>query len=115
MLFDYFYGVEADLYNFIRLPKMLMTQKEYCDISIESKLLYGLLLDRMSSVGKNKWIDEEERVYVIFPLSEIQKMMGISKKKAMADLSELEEHGLIVRKHRGYRLPDVIYLMNLAV
>lgn len=68
----------------------------------------------MSSSGKNKWVDEEERVYVIFPLSEIQKMMGISKKKAMADLSELEDHGLIVRKHRGYRLPDVIYLMNLV-
>ena len=91
-----------------------MTQKEYCDISLESKLLYGLLLDRMSSSGKNKWVDEEERVYVIFPLTEIQKMMGVSKKKAMADLSELEEHGLIVRKHRGYRLPDVIYLMNLV-
>ena len=46
MLFDYFYGVEAEQYNFIRLPKLLMTQKEYCDISLESKLLYGL--DRMS-------------------------------------------------------------------
>ena len=34
MLFDYFYGVEADQYNFIRLPKLLMTQKEYCDISL---------------------------------------------------------------------------------
>ena len=35
MLFDYFYGVEAEQYNFIRLPKLLMTQKEYCDISLE--------------------------------------------------------------------------------
>lgn len=114
MLCDYFYGVESEQYSFIRLPKMLMTQEEYSDISIESKLLYGLLLDRMGSSVKNKWVDEEERVYVVFPLAEIQKMMGISKKKAMADLAELEEHGLIVRKHRGYRLPDVIYLMNLV-
>lgn len=114
MLCDYFYGIEAEQYSFIRLPKMLMTQEEYREISVESKLLYGLLLDRMSSSVKNKWFDEEKRVYVVFPLTEIQKMMGISKKKAMAALSELEEHGLIIRKHRGYRLPDVIYLMNLV-
>lgn len=66
MLFDYFYGVEAEQYNFIRLPKLLMTQKEYCDISLESKLLYGLLLDRMSSSGKNKWVDEEELAAFIY-------------------------------------------------
>lgn len=114
MLFDYFYGVQAEQYSFIWLPKLLMTQKEYSEISIEAKLLYGLLLDRMSISGKNKWIDDEERVYIVFPVTEIQKLMGISKKKAMADLQELEEHGLIVRKHRGYRLPDIIYLMNLA-
>lgn len=114
MLFDYFYGVEAEQYNFIRLPKLLMTQKEYCDISLESKLLYGLLLDRMSSSGKNKWVDEEERVYSDLSVDGDSEDDGCFKEKSNGGLSELEEHGLIVRKHRGYRLPDVIYLMNLV-
>lgn len=114
MGFDYFYGLQADQYSFIRLPKLLMTQKEYAELSTEAKLLYGLLLDRMGESRKNKWLDDQGRVFIVYPIAEIQEIMGISKKKAMADLAELETHGLIVRKHRGNGRTDMIYVMNLT-
>ena len=83
MAFNYFYGKQADLYGFVRVPKLLMTEKMFDPISIDAKLLYGLLIDRMSMAKKNDWIDEENRVYVLYPIAEIQEDMGVSKKKAI--------------------------------
>lgn len=95
MTFDYFYETRADQYSFIRVPKLLITGKEFSSLTIQAKMLYGLLLDRMGMSIKNKWLDQENRVYVIYPIKEIQQDMNITKKKAMEILSELEEKGLV--------------------
>lgn len=59
MTFDYFYGTRADQYSFIRVPKLLITGKEFSSLTIQAKMLYGLLLDRMGMSIKNKWLDQE--------------------------------------------------------
>ena len=48
MAFDYFYGDQADLFSFYRIPKLLFTDPRFRNLSTESKTLYGILLDRMS-------------------------------------------------------------------
>ena len=58
MSFEYFYKTQSDMYSFIRIPKAMMTEDVFAPLSIQSKLLYGLLLDRMSVSVKNKWIDD---------------------------------------------------------
>lgn len=45
---DYFYGPQAEQFSFYRLPKVLFTDARFRSISAEAKILYGLLLDRMS-------------------------------------------------------------------
>ena len=42
---NYYYGTEADQYSFYRVPKTLLTDPRYKGVSIEAKVLYGLLLD----------------------------------------------------------------------
>ncbi|NBJ74754.1 replication initiator A domain-containing protein, partial [Neglecta sp. X4] len=44
---NYYYGNEADQYSFYRIPKILLTDRRYKGVSLEAKVLYGLLLDRM--------------------------------------------------------------------
>ena len=46
--FDYFYGMQAEAYTFFRIPKVLFTDPYFKKLSCEAKVLYGLLLDRMS-------------------------------------------------------------------
>lgn len=46
--FDYFYGIEAEQFSFIRLPKLLFRDRHFEGLSLEAKVVYGLLLDRMS-------------------------------------------------------------------
>lgn len=49
MAFDYFYGQEdAEQFLFYRIPKILITGEEFREVSVEAKLLYGLMLDRLS-------------------------------------------------------------------
>lgn len=112
MEFSYYYGTQADQFSFIRIPRLMLTGEKFSSLSIGSKVLYGVLLDRMSMSRKNGWFDGENRVYIIYQIGEIQENLGFSKKKAMELLSELEKFGLIEKKRRGYGLPNIIYVKN---
>ena len=39
-VFDYHYGLEAEQYAFFRIPKSLMMEPHFKDISTDAKLLY---------------------------------------------------------------------------
>ena len=117
--FDYYYGVEAEQFTFVRVPKVLFTDKEHFGgLSNEAKLLYGLLLERMSLSRKNNWIDAHNRVYIIFPIDEIAEIMGVCHEKALNILKELDEQngiGLVKKKRRGLGLPTILYVKNFIV
>lgn len=115
MKFDYFYGIEADQYSFVRIPKLLVTETQFVNISIHAKVLYGLLLDRMGMAIKNEWLDDKNRMYVIYPIDEIIKDMGIGRRKAMDCLAELENAGLVQKKTRGNGLPNLLYVKDFVV
>ena len=88
--FDYFYGAEAEQFTFYRIPKLLFTDKRFSKVSIEAKVLYGLMLDRMSLSLKNGWVDEENRVYIYFKLEDAMEFMGIGKDKGVKLFAELD-------------------------
>lgn len=60
MNFDYFYNSKSEMYNFISLPMVLMEDEIFNGISIEAKVLYVYMLNRMDLSYKNNWIDEDE-------------------------------------------------------
>lgn len=112
---DYYYGNEAEQYNFYRIPKLLFTDERFKGVSVEAKVLYGLMLDRMSLSVKNKWLDEFGRVYIVFTVNEVMEMIGCAEQKATRLLNELDDVkgvGLIERKRRGLGKPNIIYVKN---
>ena len=117
--FDYYYGVEAEQFTFVRVPKVLFSDKEHFGgLSNEAKLLYGLLLERMSLSRKNNWIDKHNRVYIIFPIEEIEKSLDVGHEKALNLLKELDDQsgiGLVKKKRRGLGLPSILYVKNFIV
>ncbi len=115
MTLDYFYGAQADLFTFYRIPKALFTEERFKPISAEAKILYGILLDRMSLSQRNGWLDEENRVFIIFTLDEVMDAIGCADQKATKLLSELENKaGLIERKRQGLGKPNLIYVKNFV-
>ena len=117
--FDYYYGIEAEQFTFVRVPKVLFTDKEhFVSLSNEAKLLYGLLLERMSLSRKNNWIDKHNRVYIIFPVEEIEESLNVGHEKALNLLKELDDQsgiGLVKKKRRGLGLPSILYVKNFIV
>ena len=81
-----------------------------------AKVLYGILLDRMSLSVKNHWLDEQSRVYIIFTTEEIMEALSCANQKACRLMLELEKDaGLIERKRQGLGKPSLIYVKNFAV
>ena len=114
MEFGYFSEVQAEQFPFFRMPKVMFGDRLFKGISRDGKVLYGLLLDRVSLSRENGWIDDEGHVYVIFTLESIQMTMDCSDKSATKYLSELEGFGLIERIRRGQGNPDIIYVKNFS-
>ena len=114
-MYDYFYGQQAELFSFYRVPKVLFTDEKFSNISSDAKLLYGIMLDRMNLSAKNGWVDELGRVYIIFTIEEVKGALGCAEKKAVKLLHELENKcGLIERKRIGLGKPNYIYVKNFV-
>ena len=110
---DYFYGPQAEQFAFYRIPKALFTDPAFRSISTDAKVLYGLLLDRMSLSARNGWLDEQGRVYIVFTVEEIMESLACGNKKAVGLLRELEVGaGLIERRRQGLGKPNLIYVKN---
>ncbi len=90
---DYYYGNEAEQYSFYRIPKTLLTDPRYKSVSVEAKVLYGLLLDRMGLSVKNGWMDSDKRVYIYFTQEDAMNLMGCGKDKATKLFRELDKDG----------------------
>ena len=116
-IFDYYYGDESNLFSFYRLPRQLITGDAFKRLSTDAKLLYGLLLDRMSLSAKHGWYDEQGRVYIYYTLEEIQADMNCGHEKAVKLLAELDTSkgfGLIERVKQGQGRPTKIYVKRFT-
>ena len=113
-MFDYFYGQSGEMFSYFRVPKILFRDIKFKDLSTDAKTLYGILLDRMGLSAKNGWLDEQGRVYIIFPVQEVMDALGCADNKATKLFRELEKFGLIERKRRGLGKPNLIYVKNFA-
>lgn len=116
--FNYYYGKEAEQFSFFRIPKLLFTDKNFSTLSSDAKVLYGILLDRMSLSMKNGWLDEENKVYIIFTIEEISEIIGCGTQKATKILQELDTAkgiGLVEKKRLGLGKPNVLYIKNFIV
>lgn len=113
MAFDYFYPEQAEQFAFFRIPKILFKDKRFKNISTDAKVLYGMMLDRVSLSVKNNWMDEDGRIYIIFTLEDIMEEMNCGNQKATKLQVELEKKcGLIERKRQGQGKPTLIYVKN---
>lgn len=111
--FDYYYGAEAEQFSFVKIPKVLFSDKKHFGkLSIGAKLMYGLLLDRMSLSRKNNWFDNQNRVYIVFPIEDIKEQLGICGETAVKLLKELDdENGIgLIKRNAEVRVCLPLYM-----
>lgn len=116
--FAYFQEQDSEQFTFYKIPKVLFTDPRFGGISTEAKLLYGVLLDRVSLSRKNGWIDENGNVYIQFTVAEMMEYFHWSRYRIYEILHELGTEdkgiGLVERKRIGCNKPNTIYVKNFA-
>lgn len=116
--FNYFYGSQADQYSFYRIPKALFQNDYFRGLSSDAKILYGLMLDRMSLSIKNQWFDEENRAYIYFSIEDIMELLNCGRNKAIKTLRELDDEngiGLVEKKRQGFGKTNIIYVKSFMM
>jgi hypothetical protein len=99
------------------VPRLLIKDERFKKLSSDAKLLYGLMLDRMTLSMKNGWLDDQNRAYIIYTVDNIMDDLGCSKPTCTKIIRELDTDygmGLIEKKRRGLGKPDIIYVKNFA-
>ena len=94
---------------------IIIKDQHFKGLSSDAKLLYGLMLDRMALSMKNHWLDNENRAYIIYSISNVMEDINCSKPTCVKIMKELDSFGLIERKRKGLGKPDIIYVKNFAV
>ena len=78
---------------YLAFPRFLL---ERTDLNETAKILYVLLLDRARLSQKNEgWTDEENRVFLYFPIRDLAAVMHKSAMSIKTALSALEKGGLL--------------------
>ena len=110
-MMDYFYNTQAEQFASVEIPKEILTGENFSSLSASAKMLYAVLLDRMGEAKRHNWYDEENRVYVIYPLSKLEKDISFSRHTIIDCMNELEDFGLISRFQIKGK-PSRIYVKN---
>ena len=110
--FDYYYGAESDQFSFIRIPKLLLKDPKFLDLSYGAIITYAVLLDRMNLSIKNGWHDEMNRVYIRYKVADLMDVIGKTDDTVSKYLKELEDIGLIERPRKGLGKGKVTYVKN---
>lgn len=111
------FRADAMMDSFFRLPRVLFVSAEFDKLSVDAKMLYCIMLDRMSLSAENGWIDRRGQVYIYMTLFEAQQLLCCGHDKATRVLRELDtKHGigLIERTSQGLGKPDRIYVKQIV-
>ena len=91
--------------QYIPFPRFLLDMK----LSHTAKLIYSVLLYRANLSKINGWIDEQGRVYITYPVTEIAENLHKGVSVIKEGLSALDRAGLTERK-RNFSAPNTIYV-----
>ena len=109
---DYCTGEEK--FTFFRLPKCLVDDVCFAELSGAAKLLYALFLDRVSLSIKNGQIDEQGRVFIYYSVKSICEDLNCGTQKACKILDELEKKQACLNE-RGKVLVSMINFIGEMV
>ena len=114
----FFCDDEVAQFTYFKMPRQLIDNPRFKSLSATAKLLYGMLLDRMSLSAKNGWHDDAGRVCIYYTVKEVCQDIGCGRNKAMrlpAELDTVKGVGLIERVKQGQGKPDKIFVKKISV
>ena len=105
------YKINETLENsYYQMPQELFESEKYKNVSIEAKVIYSFLLNRMKLSKMNHWVNAKGEIYLIYTRKEIQSKLNLSDKPITRAFKELRETNLIKEEKQGFGKPNLIYI-----
>ena len=105
------YKINETLENsYYQMPQELFDNESYKYLSIEAKVIYSFLLNRMNLSKMNHWVNTRGEIYLIYTRKEIQSKLNLSDKPITRAFKELRETNLIKEEKQGFGKPNLIYI-----
>lgn len=97
-------------YSFYQMPQELFDNEKYKKLSLEAKVIYSFLLNRMKLSKINHWINNQGEIYLIYTRKEFQNKLNLSDKPVTRAFKELRNANLIKEEKQGFGKPNLIYI-----
>lgn len=101
--------------EYIQFPLSLLANPQYRDMSLEAKMMYALLRNRLTLSQRNHWINDRGEVYLIYTREEAADTLHISYKKAINAFKELIGADLLWEERQGRGYPNLLYVLKAEV
>lgn len=101
-----------DELRFYQVPKMLMENPLYRDVSMASKLMYSIMRDRQDLSIKNNWLDENDNIYFYFDCRKLSELCNVSTSTINRYKKELIDVKLLVDVRQGQGRPNRMYILK---
>ena len=96
--------------RFYQTPKVLFTSDKYKDLGMAEKQFYAILRDRQELSRKNKWIDKNGDIYLIFTVEKLAELCNISTRTVVRYKKALIKHNLLREFRTGQGKPNRLYV-----
>ena len=104
------FTVNSPVASYIPLPRFLLQDNAFYELSNDAKVLYAILLGRASISKQNDYLEPDGTIRLYFTLEDAKKKLHRSRQCATRIFRELEYSGLINRRKQGLGKPAVITL-----
>lgn len=101
---------ETMQHTYYQMPQELFDNEKYKYLSIEAKVIYSFLLNRMNLSIINHWTNNCGEIYLIYTRKEIQSKLNLSDKPVTRAFKELRDTELIKEEKQGFGKPNLIYI-----
>lgn len=101
--------------KYMQMPTWLFYDPKYTDLSLDAKMIYTLLLNRLTLSQQNGWVNENGEVFLIYPRQSLAEMLHICEQRVSAAMRALIDAQLIWECRCGRGMPNQIYLAKVTV
>ena len=95
---------------FYQFPQWLLKDEPYKSLGDKAKMMYMLLFDRRGLSVKNKWYDEDGKIYIYFTIEQFMQELNCSNKAVVKAKKELVQAGLLKEVRQGVNKPNRLYI-----
>ena len=100
--------------QFYQVPKFVF-REQFKGLTNDARVLYALLLERHNLSIKNKWVNDNGEVFLLYKQERMAEDIGVSERTIRRAICKLEAFGLLSQERQGLNMPNKLYVSSVDI